>query len=301
LQQEVSMPFRFLTTLGLLVALTAAAGAQDSQFQLFANISDSTGAPGTAVQPENIRVSENGAAATVAKVEPINWPVKLQLLVDNGIGLGAENLLSLRNGLRGLLEALPKGAEVTIVTTAPQPRFLVRATTDREALLQGLGRLAPDSGAGRFVESMAEAAQRIERDKTDQFPVIISVATTSGDTNVADRDINRLMERLEARTPTVHVVLIVGPRTASGGALQTDVGLAVTKYTRGRFENINAGSRLETLLPELGADVAKSYPEETNKFRITVERPAGAKGDLGKITMGTTGGFVATNISMAPR
>jgi hypothetical protein len=170
-------------------------------------------------------------------------------------------------------------------------------------VLQGIDRLAPDTGAGRFVESLNEATQRIERDKTDYFPVIISIATTAGDTNVMERDLNRLMDRLQARPTTVHVVLLAGPagRSSGGGAIQTEVGLSVTKFTRGRFENIAASSRLATLLPEIGADVAKSYPAQTNKFRLTIERPAGASGDLGKITMGTTGGFAATDISLAGR
>ena len=64
---------------------------------------------------------------------------------------------------------------------------------------KGLDVLAPDSGAGRFVESLNEATQRIERDKTDYFPVIISVATTSGDRDVRDSDVERMMKRLEAR------------------------------------------------------------------------------------------------------
>ena len=75
---------------------------------------------------------------------------------------------------------------------------------------KGLDLLAPDGGAGRFVESLNEATQRIERDKTDYFPVIISVATTSGDRDVKDSDVERMMQRLETRPTTVHVILYNG-------------------------------------------------------------------------------------------
>src|SRR5205085_4451173 len=125
-----------------------------------------------------------------------------QLLVDNGIGLGGDNISHLRNGVRALLEALPPGVEVTLVATAGAPRFLVRATTDRGAIMKGLGLLAPDGGAGKFVESLNEATQRIEKDKGDYTPVIVSLATTEGDRNVLDRDVDRLTQRLQTlQTP----------------------------------------------------------------------------------------------------
>lgn len=294
--------FLLVATLLLLAGATGAVHAQ-RQFQLFATFVDASGAPAASVDPASLQVAENDQEAKVVKVEPLNWPLKLQLLLDNGVGLGGENLIHLRNGVRALLEGLPDGVEVTIVTTAPQPRFVVRATTDRKALLEGVDRLTPDTGAGRFVESLNEATQRIERDKSDYFPVIISLGTTSGDTNVMERDIERLMRRLEQRPTTVHVVMFsagVG-RTAGGGANQTQVGIAVTKFTQGRYENITAASRIATLLPELGAEAAKVHGGQGGRFRLTVERPAGASGNLGRITLGTRGGLVATSLSMAGR
>ena len=98
---------------------------------------------------------EGGVEAKIVKVEPVNWPVKVQLLLDNGIGLGGQNIQSLKDGVKGLIEALPANLEVTIVTTAPQPRFLVRPTTDK-ALIAGksvveLGDSPPCPRAGRSV------------------------------------------------------------------------------------------------------------------------------------------------------
>jgi hypothetical protein len=300
------MALRLLLLVGLSTLLATGAEAQN-QLQFFATIVDSSGAPGTAVQPGNIQVTENGVDCRIVKIEPVNWPLKVQLLVDNGVGLGRENIVSLRDGVKGFLEALAQGTEVTLVST-PQPRFLVRPTTDREALLQGLGRLGADTGSGRFVASLSEATQRIERDKTDYFPVIVSVATTSGE-NVQESMIEQLMGRLVKHPATVHVVLLeVGIKrtagqsvSASDGYLQNELGQNVTKFTGGRFERIGAGAQLETLLPEIGALVAKSNPGGASKFRITVERPGGAKGDLGKISVVLSGGFVINDLSLTSR
>ena len=72
-------------------------------------IMDSEGKPASSVSPEDVRVAENGVDAKVLKVEAIEWTTKVQILIDNGPGLGQGGLVPLRNGLRALLEALPPG------------------------------------------------------------------------------------------------------------------------------------------------------------------------------------------------
>jgi hypothetical protein len=285
---------------GVAMALCGSVLAAQQQFQILATVLDASGAPAADLQPADVRVLEDDKEGKVSRVEAVERRPSVQILLDNGIGLGSENLTHLRNGVRALIEAIPEGVEMTMVTTAPQPRFVVRATTDRKALLDGVSRLAPDSGAGRFVESLNEATQRIAKEKPDTAPFVITVGSTSGDTNIMERDVERLMMRLQDRPTTVHVVLLVGGagRSASGGGNQTEIGLAVTKMTGGRYEGINAGTRLATLLPELGALVAKSAAEQKRQFRLTVERPAGSSGDLGRVSMGARTGLQVVGLAM---
>ena len=268
------------------------------QIQVFAGVLDGTGAPAKSLEIGDVHLVEDGVDATVTKVERVDWPVKLQLLLDNGIGLGGGSIEPLKAGVQGLLAALPGNLEVTIVGTAPQPRFLARATTDRAAMQQGLELLAADRGAGRFVESLAEATQRIERDKTESFPVIISVATTSGDRDMKDSDVERIMARLGARPTTVHVVLYTGgPQGASAGTNQINVGRSVTKYTGGTYESINNATRLASLLPEIGEKVAAVVERHRRQFRITADRPAGAKGAIGEVRIGVKPPLVTAGLS----
>ena len=296
------MRSKFLMAVAVVLCTTALdVRAQQEQFQLYASVVDSAGKAVDKLEATDLRVMEGGVEAKVIKVEPVNWPVKVQLLLDNGIGLGAGNIQILKDGVKGLIESLPDNLEVTIVTTAPQPRFLVRPTTDKAMMIDGLSRLAPDSGAGRFVESMNEATQRIEKDKTDHFPVIIMSGTSSGDANVLDRDVKRIFERIQKKPTTVHVVLLNSTGSSSGGANQTQVGLAVTEATRGRYESIAAPTRLATLLPEIGKQVATSHEKQSHQFRITVERPSGAKGDVGQVGAGARGGLQVRGLSMDGR
>lgn len=196
------------------------------------------------------------------------------------------------------MDALPPGLEVTLVTTAPQPRFLVRATTDRQALLTGIDRLAPDTSPGRFVESLGEALQRFERDKADFFGVIVTLGTTQGDNRVTDRDVSQIFERARKKPTTVHVVMMsTGAQTASGGVVQQDVGMSIAKQTSGRYESINASSRLATLLPEIGA-LIKGGEGQSRQFRVTAEPPGGASDAPSKLSMSGRNGKVVTSVTL---
>jgi hypothetical protein len=290
------MRFTFLAATTVAVCLATSGVLAQRQLSLLATITDPSGAEVTAVEAKDVRVTENGEPATVLKVEPVDRSPKVQVLIDNGIGMPPESIGDLRNGVRGLLEALPPDIEVTVVTTAPQPRFLVRPTTDRKTILDTVNRLAPDSGAGRFVESLFEATQRIERDKQqDAAYTIVTIGTTSGDSNVRERDVNQTMERLAKYRPVVHVAMLsqVG-RSASGGVIQAEVGQAAAQSTGGRYENLAVPNRLATLLPEIGAQLGKTLGTGSRQFRFTVDRPGGASGDLGKMALGVSGKVVAT-------
>jgi hypothetical protein len=286
---------------GLILGLTTLGVHAQQQLQLFARIVDGKGVPVATLEPGDVTIKENDVDTKVVKIDPINWPMKVQVLVDNGVGLGNENLTQLRNGVRGLIEALPEGTDVTIVTTAPQPRIVVRPTTDRAAQLKGVDLLTPDGGTGRFVESLSEAMQRVERDKTEFFPVIISAGTLVGDTGgEVENAYKQLMTRLQKRPATVHVVMFSrGTGQTAGGGVQTEVGLQVTKASGGRYEAIAVGSRLGTLLPEIGAQVAKSQENQSHQFRITIARSA--SGNIGQLTMSTRSGLSATSLSIDGR
>jgi hypothetical protein len=269
------------------------------QLTLMATVTDPGGAEVATLEPGDIKFSENGTDGKAIKVEAIDSVPKVQILIDNGVGIGSQSLTDLRNGVRGLIEALPPSVEVTFVTTAPQPRFLERATTDRAKLLSAVNRLSPDSGAGRFAESLHEATERIEKDEKGRY-TIVAFGTTSGDAQVRESDVQKTISRVQARGTTVHVVLLTSQRGAGGGVLQEELGQLLANNSRGRFEKIAVANRVATLLPEIGAQVAKTLGGASRLFRITVERPNGASGDLGKLALGVVGKLVS-NVSIASK
>ena len=67
-----------------------------------------------------------------------------------------------------------------------------------------------------------------------------------------------------------------------------EIGQRAAQMTNGRYEFINTMTRYSALLPELGAEVAKQLSGNSRQFRVTVQRPDGKKGELGKVSVSST-------------
>ena len=287
------------TALGMAVLGAATTVLAQRQLQFFAHFSDASGKPIAGVKDTDIGVQEDGADGKVLNLEPIDWPVKVALLIDNGTG-SAERLTHTREGVKGLIKALPPGVEASLQTTAPQPRFLVKPTTDKGALLSGVDLLTPDTSAGRFIEGLIEASARFDKERADKergnfFPVIVIVGSLSAEgSSIRDRDIQKMFQQFATRAMTTHIVM-VGPTNQSGttnvsNAIQ--IGINAAKQTGGRYESIAATTRLQTLLPEIGAQIDEADQRQRAQYRVTFERPEGKSGpQVGGIGLSGTRGM----------
>ena len=265
-----------MASLAALAGLMAAPRVRaQQQGQLYISVLDADNQPVTDLEPGDLTVVVDDVDCKVVKLEPVTKPMKLTLMVDNGPVLTKE-LATFRTALKGFFEALPADLEVSLYTINPQPRTIVKSTTDRQALLKGVDLIAPDSGAGMFFDALVEASDRVEKDKADHFPVLMMVASDFGrNSSAMDRDFERLQKRIVQKAITVHFLILHGggDRVNSvAGALQTEVGLQVTRLSGGRYENIAAATRLVTLLPEFARQIAESNLRQTHQYRITYER-----------------------------
>lgn len=291
---------------GLLPAFASTAHA--SEQQIFLKLVDASGNAVTDLRPEEVTVVEDGAPRTVTALELVDWPTKLSVLVDNGPGTTTA-LSQLRNGLNGFFEALPvEGFEASIYTLNPQPRRIVRMTDDREELLDGINIIAPDSGAPRFLEGLDEATKRIDDDDSDHFAVIMMIATDGSEgSSFRQRDIERLGERIAQNGIQLHIVMMSGTAgtiSSNSDRIQVELGLRLTEFTRGRYENITAGSRLQTLLPEFGEMIAAAHEAQRSQYRVTYERPddapAPTKGVSATTARGGTRGMLSFDGHIQP-
>ena len=146
--------------------------------------------------------------------------------------------------------------------------------------MQGADRIAPDSGAPRFIEALNEAAERVDKDKGNYFPVVVILGSTTAEgSSFMERDVQRMLQRFAERS-TVHVIMSVPARSRPvGWRREPDRGRRRGGQEHGRPVRQHRGrNRLATLLPEIGAQIAKSHDRQSHQFRLTFQRPNGASG-----------------------
>ncbi len=261
------------------------------QGQLFLSVLDASGQPVTDLEPGDISVMVDDVDCRVVKLEPISKAMKVTLMIDNGSA--TSNVLSvLRTAVKGFIEAIPDGVQIELLTTAPQPRWLEKFTSDREKLLKAVDRLTPDSGAALFFDALVEAGNRVDKEKGDYFPVFMMLASDVGrNSGALDREYQKLQQQIIQRAITIHFLMFHSGGTREGsvaGALQTEVGLALTKMSGGRYENIAANTRLASLMPEMAKQIAESNLRQTHQYRITYERAGKELKPPQKISAGLT-------------
>jgi hypothetical protein len=271
----------------------------------------------------DLRYREANQEGNVVRVEPYRWPVKVTVLVDNGAG-GAggvggagrdfssdtastltqqgsagivsdyvDNTVHYRQGLKRLFETFPRDIEVTLIATAPNPRYLVRPTTDPIQIAKGVDLIVPDQEfLGRFTDGLTEYSERLEQEfkglskeeRPPYLPVLISIGSTGIDGGRIEK------ERTERMLNTLHkygvqtYFIMLSPKKISdvpeneGGTVL--IAHYVNSVTGGRYDSIaaSATSRLMTLLPEIGKKIAGRHVKQTFQYRVTVDRPEGSTG-----------------------
>ena len=134
---------------------------QPNQLLVFISAVDASGAPVTDLKPEEVAFTENGAPGKVVSLDRHQLPIKLTIAIDNGRE-STTALAALRAGLTGLVEALPADVEVTLITMS-QPQTVVRPTTDRAQITQGISRFGSRLARGPEVQRNARRVREAPR------------------------------------------------------------------------------------------------------------------------------------------
>lgn len=273
----------------LAVALVLPAGGAvvyaQQPIQLFLSAVDDDGKPVTDLKAEEVLVQVDGADCSTTRFETIDWPTKLTVMVDNSPVFN-DALRQLREALRAFVTALPADMEVSLISTAPAPRFIYKPGNDRVKLMSSIDLLTPDSAAPRFIDALAEAAERAAKEragkeKNNFFPVFFIIGNNGVEgSSPRDYQVAKLFKQASENAVTVHIVMLSNASRQvdiGSGTNQIEVGLRLTQLTGGRYEAIAAQTRLTTLLPEFARQIAKSHARQSHQYRITCQPPAGAK------------------------
>jgi hypothetical protein len=298
---------------GMALACAAVVAVQaQGPLTLYVSAVDANGAVVTDLKPEDFSYKESGNAGKVVSMDKFSLPVKLTIAVDNGPGTDLA-MSHYRSGLTGLVKELPPEIEVTLITMAPQPRMVVKPTLNREEVLRGITRFANESEPARFTDTLVEYAKRIDKERADSkgaaltyLPILVVVQTTQaestsyqmGDTEKAMGTIANSKARVMMAMTTTKVGSSEAIEDMNSGR-QALIAIPLTKATRGRYEALAQSSRLATLLPEFGKNIADTHKRQATQFKVTIERPAGATGqpqDLDvRLTRNGLNGAVSTD------
>jgi hypothetical protein len=249
----------------------------------------------------DIAIREDLGPSTIVSVRRFGWPLKVTVLVDNGPRT-SDALVHFRAGLKKFFAGLPPDIPVSLIATAPNPRWLFRETKDRLQIEKGVNLITIDEGLGRFSDALGEYAERLD----DEFkrveiahlppylPVLVSIATTHQDGSDVRRDSNlKMITSLRRHRVWTNMIMIAPGRalTEPGAlpAVETDAGQnaeiakAVQEVTRGRYVPMTGSGTSalsSTILPQLAQDIALRYVKQMTQHRIVFERPTGAKGPM---------------------
>jgi hypothetical protein len=276
-----------LVLAGLTLCGAARLLAQPQQFQFVVSAIDASGKPIADLKPEDVLVSENGVRVPVSKVDPYAVPLKVTVTVDNGSDI-VDALGHIRAGLTGFVEALPRDVEVTLISTSPQPRTVVKPTTDHAQILRGVNGFAPEADQRpRFTDALVEFGQRLRREERDlksgkikpYMPVLVMVSTAANEqTSYEPNEIQNAVNTIIGHKTRMFVVITT---TKVGDANQVQdidrnrqamISRPVTKATNGKFETLATSIRLTTLLPEWGEAIGSLHTRQSSQFVVTVQR-----------------------------
>jgi hypothetical protein len=284
---------------GIVVALAFGVHAQN-QSEVYLLVLDKQNVPVLDIKASDINIQEEAGPGTVLSVSRYGWPLKLTVLVDNGPGT-ADALVHLRNGLNRLFDGIPRDIPVTLITTAPNPRYLIRDSKDLIQLKNAIGRLTPDEQLGRFSDALGEFARRldtefrrVEEGLPPYLPVLVSIATTHADGSEVLRERNErmLLSLRKHRVWTTMVMVTPGRRVNDPGNVSNvdvdegqnaEIAHLVQKVTGGGYIPISSGATTalaSNTMPAIAREIALRYLKQMTQQRIVFERPAGVSGPM---------------------
>jgi hypothetical protein len=284
-----------------LVAIAPVPMYGQEQSEIYVLAINQNGEPILELDAADITVKEDVGQSQVVSVKRFGWPMRVTVLLDNGPGTESA-LVHYRSGLKKFFEGLPPTVPVTLITTAPNPRFLIRDSKDRVQIERAVNLITPDDGLGRFSDALIEYSRRLDEEfrlVTEEqlppyMPVLVSIATTHQDGSDVRRESNeRMLRSLMKHRVSSNLIMVTPSRTANEPESLTNIQLdegqnaeiakIVQEATRGSYTPITGSgtsSLSTTILPGLAQAITLRYIRQMSQHQVVIERPAGAAGPM---------------------
>ena len=277
---------RFLLTLCAVVLLgSSSIRAQSEEWTVYTSVVDQNGAPVMGLTASDFVVRENGMAREILRVSPATDSLQVAVLIDNSQEV-RNDLIDLRQGLRGFVNQLDRRHEVALIGFGGPPTVLVDYTRDLKRLETGISRLFARPGTGSYLLTAIIETSRTLRKRRELRRVMVVITTQGPEFSEISyqtvleyvRDsgapLHSFVLRREGVSPTdpaaqeVELTLAVGTRMTGGRREELLTSMAMTS----RFESLAAElnhqyqvayARPKTLIPPKTIDVGVKRPEVT--------------------------------------
>ena len=118
-----------LVGMALVAAVSVALLTRQEQSAVYLFAMDKDGLPLLDIEPSDITIREDLGQSTIVSIRRFGWPLRVTVLVDNGPAT-RDALVHYRTGLKKFFAGLPPDIPVTLIATAPNPRWLIRDSKD---------------------------------------------------------------------------------------------------------------------------------------------------------------------------
>jgi hypothetical protein len=255
-----------MLALAVLAALGAAAvpvAQQPATSRLvLASVTDGRNQPLIDLDPDDVAISENGAAREVISVYTADYP--MIVLLDNGSDARGD-LQAMRDAVVRFLSRIGQRF-VALGTLANPPAMLTNLGDDRSTVLSRLEKLtASPTTVLMPIEAVAVAAQKVQ-DNGSPFSAIVVVSAHSIDALQPQN--TRLLPVIFDSHAIVHVISRSSPSTAPRGRgyaprLEGDLLRDLADQTRGYFTTVFSSASyavaLNALADRLAAELIVEY------------------------------------------
>ena len=271
---------RFGRLCGVVLTVFLAAGmAQAQEVERFIKVLDRDREPVTDLGAGDFSVEHDGRRVEGARVELVDQPLRVALIVDDADGAGPF-FQYFRDYLPEFVRALPEDSQIGLVLLSGRPRRVVNFTDGHGEVLDTLAEffVEEDRGAG-FFAGLEETVDRWDDDL--RWPVL-AVVTTNGPAQNPPTDgrYEAFMERVVERGAIVHALGLFSPRASAGGGYQLAVADGVTRLTGGWYDTVAGPSQsIGEKLEEMAAEITRQYDETRYQYAVSYEAPRGTDPD----------------------
>jgi len=266
-------------TFAAVCALPAAALGQASPVSVYASVVDGSGHPVQGLTAADFKVSEDKVSREVLSVAPATERLTVALLLDNTqAASGATQMI--RDGAQAFVKTLAGKAEIAIITFGDRPTIVQDYTTDQKRLLDAIGHVFAQSGAGAyFDDAILEVSKGFEKRGTAR-PVIAALLVEDPH-EFSNRYYQQVLDELDKSGATLDVLALGQPSGAQTDELRNrnQVLALGTERTGGRRDQLLAiPGAMQQLAEELANQYVVTYarPEALippEKVAVSVTRP----------------------------